>query len=1569
MNDFYSYNTATNTWSAIAPLPGVGRNGAVAFTAGSKGYVGSGYNVSYLNDFYKYNPATNTWSTIDTVPILRADAVAFSINGKGYVGIGGNYFGYLDDFYEYDTLADSWTSRATFPGGQVNEAAGFAISATGKGYVGLGGQSIAGSASFWEFDPTLNAWSSIASFPGGGRSNPFSFSTSAKGYVGNGKTAPGFGFFQDFYEYTPAGSCPITTNTLTAPSSPVCALFSGTTIVGSAAVPGPGAYLWQRDNGSGFGPAPGTNNTQNYSTGNLVAGIYHFRRIYTTTSGTICSDTSAVVSLLVNPKPSAGVDQTVSCVTLPGGSATMAASGTGTWTAQAGNPGTVTITTTSSPTTSISAFSAVGTYNFIWTNGSCSDTASVVVTAKPNAGPDRAASCVTLPGGSATMAASGTGTWTAQAGNPGTATITTTSSPTTTITSFSAVGSYNFIWTNGSCSDTASVVVTAKPDAGADQTVSCVTLPGGSATMAASGTGTWVAQAGNPGTATITTTSSPTTTITSFSAVGSYNFIWTNGSCSDTASVVVTANPDAGADQTVSCVTLPGGSAIMAASGTGTWVAQAGNPGTATITTTSSPATTITSFSAVGSYNFIWTNGSCSDTASVVVTANPDAGADQTVSCFSSGTATMAASGSGSWTVGAGSAGTATIVNATNASTLVSGFSASGVYYLIWSNGACADTALVTANNSCSCPITTNTLTAPTSPVCGPFSGTTINGTAAAPGSGDYLWQLDNGSGYAAAPGTNNNQNYSTGSLTAGTYNFRRIYSTTSGIICSDTSGVVSLVVNPAPNSPTITGVTSGCGSVSLTATGGGSYNWSGGSATTSANNTFSVGGTYTVTVTDANNCTASASAAVTINTVPTANITGAATGCGSVSLTATGGGSYNWSGGSATTSANNTFSAGGTYTVTVTAANSCTATASVLVTITGNPTFVVSSTTNPSACGATDGSLLLTGLSNNAGYAVVYTKNGTLQPTVNFTSNGTGQLSLTGLGAGAYTSIVVSLGSCSSAPSTGTSTLSDPSAPVAPTVGSNSPVCEGGTISLTASGAGSGFNWTGPNAFSSTTQNPSITSATVAGGGSYCATQTVSGCTSPPACVTVTITPANTASAASATPSLCVNTPLTAITHITTGATGIGTPTGLPSGVTAAWASNTITISGIPTTAGIFNYSIPLTSGCGTVNATGTITVNSGPSAFTVTGGGAYCSGDAGLPVGLSGSQTGVSYQLQYNSVAVGSTITGTGSAISFPQQASPGTYTIVATSSSGCKLLMSGVSTISIFNCGVSISDPCSCKNNASNLTDGQFNETVSVTAPSDQNWRVCEVTGLYKTSSAAPPTAPTPIALGDLMTETPTGSGNYEIHGIHIDAVGYTIRVTNGYDTLGIGNRCYYPNPQITDLSPAYLTTDPVITLKGSAELGGAPGGSAPGTGSFTIDAAPATTLDPAALDAGTYQVEYSFDADDLVPTIKHPGCIQTVKQTVTINKKEVLKIPVLITPNNADGINDNLTIETNLNQSDATWMIKDVRQVDIFNGSGPVDWSGKTMGGDRVPNGEYTLFLTIGGKQFAHTFTVK
>ncbi|MDC2982235.1 hypothetical protein OAZ21_02560, partial [Bacteroidota bacterium] len=53
-----------------------------------------------------------------------------------------------------------------------------------------------------------------------------------------------------------------------------------------------------------------------------------------------------------------------------------------------------------------------------------------------------------------------------------------------------------------------------------------------------------------------------------------------------------------------------------------------------------------------------------------------------------------------------------------------------------------------------------------------------------------------------------------------------------------------------------------------------------------------------------------------------------------------------------------------------------------------------------------------------------------------------------------------------------------------------------------------------------------------------------------------------NTVGSGSSSPTLCINTALTDITHSTTGATGIGSATGLPSGVSASWSSDVITIT-----------------------------------------------------------------------------------------------------------------------------------------------------------------------------------------------------------------------------------------------------------------------------------------------------------------------------------------------------------------------------------------------------------------------
>jgi gliding motility-associated-like protein len=95
----------------------------------------------------------------------------------------------------------------------------------------------------------------------------------------------------------------------------------------------------------------------------------------------------------------------------------------------------------------------------------------------------------------------------------------------------------------------------------------------------------------------------------------------------------------------------------------------------------------------------------------------------------------------------------------------------------------------------------------------------------------------------------------------------------------------------------------------------------------------------------------------------------------------------------------------------------------------------------------------------------------------------------------------------------------------------------------------------------------------------------------------TITVDPNNT-SPSVAQQRLCMNTPLTTITHPTTGATGIASDgidgaNGLPPGVSATWKNDVVTITGKPTKNGEYKYFIPLTGGCGADSAKGTITVD----------------------------------------------------------------------------------------------------------------------------------------------------------------------------------------------------------------------------------------------------------------------------------------------------------------------------------------------------------------------------------------
>ncbi|HEX8154130.1 MAG TPA: hypothetical protein VF698_13435 [Thermoanaerobaculia bacterium] len=119
----------------------------------------------------------------------------------------------------------------------------------------------------------------------------------------------------------------------------------------------------------------------------------------------------------------------------------------------------------------------------------------------------------------------------------------------------------------------------------------------------------------------------------------------------------------------------------------------------------------------------------------------------------------------------------------------------------------------------------------------------------------------------------------------------------------------------------------------------------------------------------------------------------------------------------------------------------------------------------------------------------------------------------------------------------------------------------------------------------------------------------------------------------------------------------------------------------GNQTTAGTYTVIATNAATCSAqMSGNAIITIDALPATQTVTGGGAYCAGGAGVSVGLVSSDTGISYQLQRDGSNVGAPIAGTGAAISFGNQTTAGTYTVIATNAATCSAQMSGTAVVTI-------------------------------------------------------------------------------------------------------------------------------------------------------------------------------------------------------------------------------------------------------------------------------------------------
>lgn len=267
-------------------------------------------------------------------------------------------------------------------------------------------------------------------------------------------------------------------------------------------------------------------------------------------------------------------------------------------------------------------------------------------------------------------------------------------------------------------------------------------------------------------------------------------------------------------------------------------------------------------------------------------------------------------------------------------------------------------------------------------------------------------------------------------------------------------------------------------GTATATATGGTgtlNYTWTGPNTFTAAGPNISnlAPGDYTVTATDATNCSIAATATVSEPDELHASLAVTPLACtggntGAIDLTATGGtGAYTFAwtgpGGFNSTAQNLSNLAAGTYNVVVTDANGCTTLGSANVTLSTGIQLSASVTHTTCATGNT-GAIALAVSGGATPYTFAWSGPGGF--------NSTSQ-NITGLAAGTYQVVVTDADGCST---NGSYTVNSP-APLNATFSITNATCFGvptGAINTTVSGgtAPYTFLWIGPAGFIGTTQN-----------------------------------------------------------------------------------------------------------------------------------------------------------------------------------------------------------------------------------------------------------------------------------------------------------------------------------------------------------------------------------------------------------------------------------------------------------------------------------------------------------------
>ncbi len=697
-----------------------------------------------------------------------------------------------------------------------------------------------------------------------------------------------------------------TTNTAT---STTCGLNNGSVTTSATT----GTYLWS--NGA----------TTRTLTG-LAAGTY---TVTVTFNG--CT---ATASANVGASNLFGTTNTATPTTcgLNNGSVFTSASGTYLW-----NNG---------ATTSTIANLAAGTYTVTVTNPTTGCTATATASVAVSTGLTTTntatnASC-SLNNGAITTSATGTYAWSNGA-------------TTQTITGLAA-GSYTVTVTANGCTATATSTITTSAALTTTNTTTATScgLTNGSVSTSAAGTYLW-------------SNGATTQTITGLAA-GNYTVTVTSGACSATATATVAASNAVTTTNTATSTScgLSNGSVTTSATGTYVWSNGATTQtltglaaGTYTVTVTAGGCTATASAN-VGASNlfgttttptpttcglnngsvltsasgtYLWSNGATTSSIANLAAGNYTVTVtNPTTGCTATATATVASSSA----VTTSNTATATTCGLSNGSVTTT---ATGTY--AWSNGATTQTITAVAAGDYTVTVTSGGCTATATANVAASTGVSTSNTATATSCG-----LDNGSVATTATGTyvwsNGATTQTINNLAAGDYT---VTVTANGCSATATSNVAASSVLTSSASATDDACGSNTGTATVTASASATYLWSNGATTQTI--TGLAAGVYDVTATDANGCTAIASATVAaVNNLVVSN-TAIPTTCGNDNgeVATSAGTSYLWSNGATTQTISGL--AAGVYSVTVTS-GTCTATASSTVAAsTAATTPIVSNTDN----------------------------------------------------------------------------------------------------------------------------------------------------------------------------------------------------------------------------------------------------------------------------------------------------------------------------------------------------------------------------------------------------------------------------------------------------------------------------------------------------------------------------------------------------------------------------------------------------------------------------------------------